>query len=75
MNPIQIDHDYLMLRIGRLTVNLEASLTQREQLAGAVRERDAEIERLTTRISELEDLVKILEDDEEDASDDQSEDE
>lgn len=72
MNPTVINEDYLVLRIGRLTVNLEAALAQRAEAQAASAEQEKKIETLEARVKELENLVELIGDDDDDADDDVS---
>lgn len=69
MNPT-IDADYFVLRIGRLTLNLEiqqqaAKATQDENVAlrNAMTSMESDLETARARVSELEAIIDSIEDD------------
>lgn len=70
MNPTVINEDYLVLRIGRLTVNLEAAMAQRAEAQAEAQAAQRQVADLQARVAELEDLVKVLNEDDDENDDD-----
>lgn len=67
--PVNIDTDYLMTRIGRLSVQLEAAFTQRDQLLKVAQDEQARADAAEVRAAELQEILDSLVDDDEDDAD------